>query len=218
VDAVPGFVPRVLRDQGVGLSVPRNGVRRHGGWLADPDAGPWPGDGDHSRRGVGSSRGFERFTGEYPWRWRPVDVEDFLAERRCGPRPITLTTLRADSNAVAMFCAYLTPATVDRSFVNVCLVMSPHRFVSNGIHLDTPQGTELAIRLLRGEGLHSYCHNQLRPRLMSLHLERRSDSIIDLLQLFRGSVTEVLDKAAARWTIDFQGECPTEFAYPHSQQ
>jgi hypothetical protein len=31
----------------------------------------------------------------------PVDVEDFLAERRCGQRPITLTTLRADSNAVA---------------------------------------------------------------------------------------------------------------------
>ena len=47
-------------------------------------------------------------SGEFPWTWRPSDIEDFLAERRSGEKPISLSTLRADSNAVAMFCSYLT--------------------------------------------------------------------------------------------------------------
>lgn len=51
---------------------------------------------------------FQRFCGEFPWQWRPVDIEEFLSVRRSGDRPISLTTLRSDSNAVAMFCAYLT--------------------------------------------------------------------------------------------------------------
>jgi integrase/recombinase XerD len=53
-------------------------------------------------------RRFQQFTGEFPWQWRPADIEDFLAERRSGEKPISLTTLRSDSNSVAMFCAYLT--------------------------------------------------------------------------------------------------------------
>jgi hypothetical protein len=106
---------------------------------------------------------------------------------------------------------------VGPSFVNVCLVMSPRGFVSKGIPLGTPQGAELAIQLFRGEGC-IHISQRMRPGLMPLHLERRSDSVVDLFQLFGGSVAEVLDKAAARWTIDFQGECPTEFAYPHGQQ
>jgi integrase/recombinase XerD len=28
-----------------------------------------------------------------------------MAERRCGEKPISFTTLRSDSNAIAMFCA-----------------------------------------------------------------------------------------------------------------
>jgi integrase len=51
---------------------------------------------------------FQAFTGEFPWSWRPVDIEDFLADLRSRDKPISLTTLRAYSNGVAMFCAYLT--------------------------------------------------------------------------------------------------------------
>jgi hypothetical protein len=43
---------------------------------------------------------FQAFTGGYPWTWRPVDMEDFLAEIRSRSRPIGLTTLRSYSNAV----------------------------------------------------------------------------------------------------------------------
>lgn len=50
---------------------------------------------------------FQTFSGEFPWQWRPVDIEDFLAERRSGEKPISLTMLRSDSNSVAMFCDYL---------------------------------------------------------------------------------------------------------------
>lgn len=108
MDAVPGFVPRVLRDQGVGLFRAEERVFEAmvDGWRTQMLARGLVRATIETRCRVVTR--FQRFTGEYPWKWRPVDVEDFLAERRCGPRPITLTTLRADSNAVAMFCAYLT--------------------------------------------------------------------------------------------------------------
>ncbi len=48
---------------------------------------------------------FQEFTGEFPWQWRPVDIEDFLTGLRSGEKPISLKTLRSYSNAVAMFCA-----------------------------------------------------------------------------------------------------------------
>lgn len=50
---------------------------------------------------------FGEFTNEYPWKWKPVDVDEFLAERRSGHRPIALTTLRTYSNSIAMFCSYV---------------------------------------------------------------------------------------------------------------
>jgi integrase/recombinase XerD len=51
---------------------------------------------------------FQEFTGEFPWQWRPADVDDFLAGLRSGENPISLKTLRSYSNAVAKFCSYLT--------------------------------------------------------------------------------------------------------------
>jgi len=51
---------------------------------------------------------FQRFTGEFPWQWRPADVDEFLAGLRSGEKPISLKTLRSYSNAVAMFCSYVT--------------------------------------------------------------------------------------------------------------
>ena len=105
---VPGFVPRVLSDHAVGLfrADERAFDAMIDGWRAQMLA-----------RGLTVAtiegrcrlvRRFRDFTGEFPWQWRPVDIEEFLAERRSGDRQISLTTLRADSNAVAMFCAYLT--------------------------------------------------------------------------------------------------------------
>ena len=85
---------------------------------------------------------FQVFTGDYPWTWRPVDVEDFLAEMRSRSRPIGLTTLRSYSNAVSMFCAYLTHPgygwgeLCERTFGNV-----PARSASTGIPRATPPTT-----------------------------------------------------------------------------
>jgi hypothetical protein len=52
-------------------------------------------------------RRFVEFTNEYPWRWRPIDVDHFLAELRSQETPIVLSTLRTYSNAIAMFCSYV---------------------------------------------------------------------------------------------------------------
>jgi len=108
VSSIPGFVPRVLDDPTVGLFRADERVfdAMLDGWRAQMLA-----------RGLATAtienrcrlvRRFQEFSGEFPWQWRPVDIEDFLAERRSGEKPISLTTLRSDSNSVAMFCAYLT--------------------------------------------------------------------------------------------------------------
>ncbi|MCA0291524.1 MAG: hypothetical protein LCH82_07765 [Actinobacteria bacterium] len=58
-----------------------------------------------------SLRRFQEYAGTFPWTWRPVDLDDYMAERRSGEKPISLTTLRADSNAIAMFCTYTSSPT-----------------------------------------------------------------------------------------------------------
>jgi hypothetical protein len=50
---------------------------------------------------------FVEFTNEYPWRWRPLDVDQFLAGLRSQDSPIALSTLRSYSNAISMFCSYV---------------------------------------------------------------------------------------------------------------
>jgi integrase/recombinase XerC len=50
-------------------------------------------------------RRFQAFTGEYPWRWRPDDLEGFTVSLRSAGR--SRTTVRAYQNALAMFCDYL---------------------------------------------------------------------------------------------------------------
>lgn len=50
---------------------------------------------------------FQEYTNEYPWTWSAADVDDYFADRRSGTRALALTTLRAESNAIAMFCSYL---------------------------------------------------------------------------------------------------------------
>jgi len=105
---VPGFVPRLLSDPSVGLFRADERVMDAmvDGWRAQMLArGLTVGTIENRCRLV---RRFQQFTAEFPWRWRAADIDEFMAERRSGERPISLTTLRSDSNAVGMFCAYLT--------------------------------------------------------------------------------------------------------------
>jgi integrase/recombinase XerD len=108
VDGVPGFVPRVLLDPNVSLFRAEDRVFEAmlDGWRSQMLARGLAVDTIKARTGVVGR--FQVFTGDYPWTWRPVDIEDFLAELRSRSRPIGLTTLRSYSNAVSMFCAYLT--------------------------------------------------------------------------------------------------------------
>jgi site-specific recombinase XerD len=106
--AVPGSVPRLLSDPGVGLF--RADERVFGEmldrWRAQMLARGLTTDTIKGRCGVVSR--FQEYTGEFPWQWRPADVEEFMAELRSRRESISLTTLRSYSNAIAMFCAYLT--------------------------------------------------------------------------------------------------------------
>ncbi|MGP5670230.1 tyrosine-type recombinase/integrase [Glutamicibacter arilaitensis] len=107
-DVVPGFVPRMLVDPDIGLfrADERVFTAMLDGWQAQMLA-----------RGLTTQtikqryqllERFQRFTGEFPWQWRPADIDEFLADLRSGEKPISLRTLRSYSNAVAMFCAFLT--------------------------------------------------------------------------------------------------------------
>jgi len=49
---------------------------------------------------------FIEFSGEYPWRWSPEDVEAWSAHLRDGG--LTLSTLRGYQAAVRQFCDYVT--------------------------------------------------------------------------------------------------------------
>lgn len=51
-------------------------------------------------------RRFQRFTGEYPWTWRPQDLEEFVTELRGGDRPAALSTIRGYQCALRLFLDY----------------------------------------------------------------------------------------------------------------
>lgn len=50
---------------------------------------------------------FQAFTNDFPWSWQALDLDEYFAERRSGERALALTTLRAESNAIAMFCSFI---------------------------------------------------------------------------------------------------------------
>ena len=54
----------------------------------------------------GIVRRFHRFTNEYPWCWRPQDVEAFTAELRSGDSPASLTTVRSYQGAIRLFLEF----------------------------------------------------------------------------------------------------------------
>lgn len=106
--SVPGFVPGFLRDDAVGLFRADERVFEAmlDRWSAQMLARGLQVDTIKTRCGV--VRRFQAYSGKFPWTWQPVDIDDYMGDRRSGDKPISLTTLRADSNAVAMFCSFLT--------------------------------------------------------------------------------------------------------------
>jgi integrase/recombinase XerD len=106
VQGVPGFVPRVLRDADVGLFRADERVfdAMLDGWKAQMLArGLTP----QTIEGRCRLRRFQEFAGTYPWTWRPVDLDDYMAGRRSGEKPISPTTLRSDSNAIDVLCLHV---------------------------------------------------------------------------------------------------------------
>jgi len=108
VEAVPGRIPDLFRDDDVALFRAEDRVFEamlHG-WRAQMLARGLVSDTITAR--VGTVQRFQGFTNEYPWRWRPTDVDEFFAGLRCrSERGLALSTLRSYSNAVAMFCSYV---------------------------------------------------------------------------------------------------------------
>ena len=41
---------------------------------------------------------FQEFTGEFPWQWRPVDVEELASDPSYGLTAAHATSTRADAN------------------------------------------------------------------------------------------------------------------------
>ncbi len=53
-------------------------------------------------------RRFADFCGTLPWEWLPADVEEWTTSLVSGARPLSVSTVRAYQNSVALFCDYLT--------------------------------------------------------------------------------------------------------------
>jgi site-specific recombinase XerD len=107
-EQLPGFIPLVLRSNDVSLLRADETVftAMVDGWRAQMLARGLAVDTITARCRLVAR--FVEFTNEYPWRWRPLDVDQFLADLRSQHTPIALSTLRSYSNAIAMFCSYVT--------------------------------------------------------------------------------------------------------------
>jgi integrase/recombinase XerD len=51
---------------------------------------------------------FQEHTNDYPWKWLPIHLDDYFADRRSDPTPATVSTLRTQAGAIRAFCNYLT--------------------------------------------------------------------------------------------------------------
>ena len=55
-------------------------------------------------------RRFAEFTNEYPWQWRPQDLEDFSSSLRSGSVPLAFSTIRGYQTIVGLFCEFVADA------------------------------------------------------------------------------------------------------------
>lgn len=108
MQSVPGRLPEFLANGVVGLLRPEDRVFEAmlDGWRAQMLA-----------RGLGvpfirSSCSlvarFQEHSNEYPWTWQPIHVDEFLADRRTGPKAVSVSTLRANAGTIRAFCYYVT--------------------------------------------------------------------------------------------------------------
>ena len=107
--ALPGVALEVL-PASVGLLAPEESAYEAmlRGWAAQQGARMLAQGTIESRDAV--IRRFTTFTGEYPWNWQPVDVEDWTVRLRTSGQGPAHSTMRNYQNAIAMFCDYLIDA------------------------------------------------------------------------------------------------------------
>jgi integrase/recombinase XerD len=105
-EELPGFIPRVLQLDDVSLLRADEAVLNAmvDGWRAQMLARGLAVSTITARRSLIGR--FVEFTNEHPWRWRPLDLDQFLADLRSRETAIELSTLRSYGNAISMFCSY----------------------------------------------------------------------------------------------------------------
>ena len=64
-------------------------------------------------------RRFHDFVGEYPWTWKPQDIEDYTSSLLSGPRPLAHSTIRGYQHTIKSFCGYLSNPAYD--WDEICL-------------------------------------------------------------------------------------------------
>lgn len=107
VEMVPGRIPEMLLRQEVGLLRADQQVFEH---MLDRWRAQLLARGLSTAYIQSSCRVVERFqehTNEYPWRWHPIHLEQYLADRRSAEKPASVSTLRAQAGAIRAFCSYL---------------------------------------------------------------------------------------------------------------
>ena len=80
-------------------------------------------------------RRFAAYTNEYPWQWKPADLEDFSATLRSGDKRVALSTLGGYEAHLAGFCDYLCDARY--GWVALC----EERFGAHPIQVCTEKNT-----------------------------------------------------------------------------
>ncbi|MGH8975919.1 MAG: hypothetical protein ACRD0C_22255 [Acidimicrobiia bacterium] len=55
-------------------------------------------------------RRFAEFTNEYPWQWRPQDLEDFSSSLRSGSDPLAFSTIRGYQHILGLFYEFVADA------------------------------------------------------------------------------------------------------------
>lgn len=65
-------------------------------------------DATATRSNVALVKRFARFTEEYPWEWKPGDVEDFTVSLLNRPEPASHSTLRGYHSVIRAFCTFIT--------------------------------------------------------------------------------------------------------------
>jgi site-specific recombinase XerD len=76
-------------------------------------------------------RRLAEYTNEYPWQWKPADVEEFSSSLRSGDRPRALSTLRGYQAQTGLFCEYICDSRY--GWVDVC----EERFGSHPVQVCT---------------------------------------------------------------------------------